>query len=61
MICVPLIYRGGAAYGLIVALVFTIGNALILRQRIRTEEAALGPAYARAFAATPRFIPGGVA
>lgn len=61
MICVPLVYRGCAAYGVLVALVFTIGNALILRQRIGTEEAALGPAYARAFAATPRFIPGGIA
>jgi methyltransferase len=61
MLCVPLIYSGGAGYGALIALLFTMGNALILRRRIRTEEAALGPAYARAFSATPRFIPGGAA
>lgn len=60
MLFVPLIYSGGAGYGALVALVFTAGNALILRRRIRTEEAALGPAYERAFAATPRFIPKGI-
>jgi methyltransferase len=60
MLCVPLVYSGGAGYGALLALIFTIGNALILRRRIRTEEEALGPDYARAFAATPRFIPGGL-
>lgn len=41
------------------ALVFTVLNALILRARIRTEEAALRRAsdYEGVFSATPRFIP----
>lgn len=41
------------------ALVATVGNALILRVRIGTEERALGALWARTFAATPRFVPGG--
>ena len=60
MPCVPLAL-GGSVIAVVIAVSFTIGNAFILRRRIRTEEAALGPAYARAFAATPRFIPGGIA
>ena len=60
MVFVPLAY-GAAGYGVVIAVIFAIGNAFILRRRIKTEEAALGPAYARAFAATPRFIPGGIA
>ena len=58
MLCLPLAL-GATASGALLALVFFIGNALILRRRIRTEEAALGPGYARAFAHRPRFIPGG--
>ena len=41
----------------VTAVVFTLGNALLLRVRIRAEEAALGEAYARAFADRPRFLP----
>jgi methyltransferase len=41
------------------ALAFSLGNLLLMLVRIRSEEAALGAGYAAAFAATPRFIPGG--
>jgi methyltransferase len=41
----------------ITALSFSIANAWLLRGRIPAEEKALGPHYARAFAATPRFVP----
>jgi methyltransferase len=41
------------------ALVFSVGNALLLSVRIRAEEAALGAEYQQAFASRPRFIPGG--
>ncbi|QRN98658.1 isoprenylcysteine carboxyl methyltransferase family protein [Archangium violaceum] len=41
----------------VTALVFSLGNALLLRVRIRAEEEALGAAYAKAFAGRPRFIP----
>jgi len=54
MLCVPLIH--GA---FVTALAFSLGNGLLLLVRIRAEEAALGNGYADAFAATPRFIPGG--
>jgi methyltransferase len=54
MACIPLIH---GAY--VTALVFSLSNALLLSVRIRAEEAALGAKYERAFAATPRFIPGG--
>ena len=57
LFCVPLIYAGGASWPL--ALGFTAGNALLMLVRIRAEEAALGAVYGDAFAATPRFIPGG--
>ncbi len=57
MLCVPLIYGGTA--GWLTAIGFSLGNALLLIVRIRAEEAALGPSYAQAFAATPRFLPGG--
>jgi methyltransferase len=40
------------------AAVFSAANAVVLRVRIRAEEAALGPGYAAAFASRPRFIPG---
>ncbi|HYO55524.1 isoprenylcysteine carboxyl methyltransferase family protein [Archangium sp.] len=41
----------------VTAAVFSLGNALLLLVRIRAEEAALGAAYAEAFADKPRFIP----
>jgi methyltransferase len=54
MAALPLVYGCW-----ITALVFSATNALVLRVRIAAEEAALGPAWARAFAARPRFLPGG--
>jgi methyltransferase len=54
LLSVPLIH--GA---FVTAIAFSLGNALLLLVRIRAEEAALGPRYADAFAATPRFVPGG--
>nr|UXE45714.1 hypothetical protein Hi04_10k_c5202_00023 [uncultured bacterium] len=48
-----------AVHGLFfTSLVFSVANALLLRVRIRTEEAALGSHYEVAFAHTPRFVPG---
>jgi methyltransferase len=41
------------------AVVFSLANGVLLWVRIRAEEAALGNTYAQAFAATPRFVPGG--
>lgn len=41
----------------VTALVFSLGNALLLRVRIRAEEEALGALYAETFADRPRFIP----
>jgi methyltransferase len=41
----------------VTALVFSLGNALLLRVRIRSEEEAMGALYAEAFADRPRFIP----
>ncbi|AKJ07693.1 methyltransferase [Archangium gephyra] len=41
----------------VTALVFSLGNALLLRVRIRAEEEAMGALYAEAFADRPRFIP----
>jgi methyltransferase len=54
LVCVPLVHGAW-----LTALAFSIGNALLMVVRIRVEEAALGSQYAAAFAATPRFIPGG--
>jgi methyltransferase len=54
LLCVPLMYGAW-----VTAIVFTIGNGLMLLVRIRAEEAALGDHYAEHFAATPRFVPGG--
>lgn len=54
MVCVPLVYGEWAT-----ALAFSLGNALLMVVRIRAEEGALGRAYVEAFAATPRFLPGG--
>jgi methyltransferase len=50
--CIPLI-RGLV----ITAVVFSIGNAIILAFRIPLEERALGDSYRRAFASVPRFVP----
>ncbi len=52
MACVPLV--GGAW---LTALVFSIGNAALLRVRIRAEEKALGELYSKSFAERPRFWP----
>ena len=41
------------------AAVFSALHALVLRVRIRAEEAALGAAWQDAFAGRPRFLPGG--
>lgn len=50
---VPLI--GGA---IVTAIVFSIGNALILAVRIPAEERAMGGRYAEALGSRRRFIPG---
>ena len=42
------------------AIVFSLGNALLLAIRIPAEEHALGDSYRTAFASTPRLLPGGV-
>jgi methyltransferase len=54
MVFVPLVHGAW-----LTALLFSVGNALLMVVRIRAEEAALGNAWADAFAGTPRFIPGG--
>ncbi|MEW6366438.1 MAG: isoprenylcysteine carboxylmethyltransferase family protein [Acidobacteriota bacterium] len=54
MIAIPVIHGAW-----ITALVFSAGNAALLGVRIRTEERALGPVYAEAFAGRPRFLPRG--
>lgn len=41
------------------AIAFTAANAVLLAIRIRSEEAALGPAWAAAFDGTPRLVPSG--
>jgi methyltransferase len=41
------------------AMVFSLGNAWLLRVRIRAEERALGQPWEHAFAGRPRFVPGG--
>jgi methyltransferase len=52
MACLPL------AWGLWrLAILFTEGNAVMLLLRIREEERALGPGWARAFEGKGRFIP----
>ncbi len=50
--CVPLIHGCW-----LTAVVFSIGNAVLLRVRIREEEAAMGPRYALKFGSRPRLIP----
>jgi methyltransferase len=49
---VPLVH--GAV---LTAALFSAANALLLAIRIPAEEAALGPAWARAFEGAPRFVP----
>ena len=53
MVCVPLIHGAW-----LTAAVFSVANGILLSVRIRVEEQALGAAYAQAFDAAPRFIPG---
>jgi methyltransferase len=52
MICVPMIYGCWRT-----AMVFSTGNAILLRIRIKTEEEALGSNYRDAFSTVPRLIP----
>jgi len=52
LVAVPLIHGAW-----VTALLFSLGNVWLLRVRIRSEETALGAAYAEAFAGRPRFIP----
>jgi methyltransferase len=54
MLSIPMIH--GA---FLTALLFSAANALILRIRIRAEEAALGASWATALADRPRLVPGG--
>jgi methyltransferase len=54
MIAVPLVHGCW-----VTAAVFSLANVALLRVRIRTEEAALGAPWRRAFARRPRFVPGG--
>jgi methyltransferase len=44
--------------GYLTALVFSLGNAVLLYVRIRAEEQALGARYQQAFASRPRFLAG---
>jgi methyltransferase len=50
--CVPLIHGCW-----LTAVVFSIGNAALLRVRIRAEETAMGPRYALEFSGRPRLVP----
>jgi methyltransferase len=52
MAAVPLVYGAW-----VTALVFSLGNAVLLRVRIHSEEQALGPAWVEAFAGHPRLVP----
>lgn len=54
MIALPLVHGAW-----LTALVFSLGNALLLRVRIRAEERALGEPWQHAFAGRPRFVPRG--
>ena len=54
LLCVPLVAGAWRA-----ALLFTLGNAILLAVRIGAEERALGESWARAFRGRPRFIPQG--
>jgi methyltransferase len=50
--CVPMIHGCW-----LTAVVFSIGNAALLRVRIRAEEAAMGPRYALEFSGRMRLVP----
>jgi len=52
MVCVPLVHGCW-----LTAILFSIGDAVLLRTRIRAEEQALGKRYAAAFSDLPRFVP----
>jgi methyltransferase len=52
VVCVPLIHGCW-----LTAVVFSIGNAALLRVRIRAEEAAMGPRYAAEFGDRLRLVP----
>jgi len=52
MVAVPLVYGAW-----VTAVVFSLGNILLLRVRIRSEEKALGPSWAEAFVGRPRLLP----
>jgi len=54
MLALPLVHGAW-----LTALVFSVGNAWLLRVRIRAEEHALGEPWRHAFAGRPRFVPGG--
>lgn len=53
LLAVPLIFGGW-----VTALVFSVGNLLLLRVRIKVEEEALGPKWKAAFEGKSRFVPG---
>lgn len=52
MVAVPLVYGAW-----VTAVVFSLGNVLLLRVRIRAEEEALGPSWAEAFVGRRRLLP----
>jgi methyltransferase len=52
MVCVPMIYNCR-----LTAIVFSAGNLLLLRVRIKAEECALGAPYQQQFSSLPRLIP----
>ena len=54
MVALPLVHGAW-----LTAVAFTLGNAWLLRVRIRAEERALGEPWQHAFAGRPRFVPGG--
>jgi methyltransferase len=54
MLALPLVHGAW-----LTAIAFSLGNAWLLRVRIRAEEQALGEPWAHAFAGRPRFVPGG--
>ena len=53
MLALPLVHGAW-----LTAAVFSLGNALLLRVRIRAEERALGVSWENAFTGRPRFVPG---
>jgi methyltransferase len=53
MVALPLVHGAW-----LTAILFSLGNAWLLRVRIRAEERALGLGWEQAFAGRPRFVPG---